>query len=185
MNLDESPDNFTNDEQQYDTENGYVMNEHHDADDPFAPMGGQPRTGGGSSAPGVPVAPRRISRFRMGLYIAGAVAFAALALACWLRYFNAYITEAHVTGFVTNVEKRGVIFKTYEGEMISQQALTDTVRIYTRDFIFSITDEALAHRLQDMQSTGRPVTLIYKRYHASVPWRGSSPIVVTGIYTKE
>ena len=37
-----------------------------------------------------------------------------LGVTCYFRYFNPYITEARVTGYVTQIERRGMIFKTFE-----------------------------------------------------------------------
>lgn len=107
-----------------------------------------------------------------------------LGVTCYFRYFNPYITEARVTGYVTQIERRGMIFKTFEGQMITESALTDTTRIYSRDFNFSVTDQAIVRQLQNLQGSGRPVTLEYERYYATVPWRGSQPVVVTGIINK-
>ncbi|MCF0219792.1 MAG: hypothetical protein HUK14_08415 [Muribaculaceae bacterium] len=166
--FDEKPDNFLNEEREEQLNaNG---EQRIDFTEPAANTEAQPA--------------KKMSKFRKYLLIGAGVLFVALALTCWLRYFNPYVTDSRVTGFLTSVERRGIIFKTYEGEMISQQALTDTTRIYTRDFVFSVDNDSLAQALQDLQTTGKPVTLEYKRYHASVPWRGSSPIIVTGIYKK-
>lgn len=108
----------------------------------------------------------------------------ALGVTCYFRYFNPYITEARVTGYVTGIERRGMIFKTFEGQMITESALTDTTRIYSRDFNFSVTDTAIVAALQNLQGSGRPVTLEYERYYATVPWRGSQPVIVTAIIKK-
>lgn len=105
----------------------------------------------------------------------------ALGVTCWIRYFNPYITDARVSGYITSIDRRGVIFKTYEGQMISESSLTDTTRIYSRDFTFSVQAPEVIKRLQELQGTGRPITLIYERFYASLPWRGASPCVVTGI----
>jgi hypothetical protein len=104
-----------------------------------------------------------------------------LGVTCYFRYFNPYITEARVTGYVTQIERRGMIFKTFEGQMITESALTDTTRIYSRDFSFSVADQTVVKQLQNLQGSGKPVTLEYERYYATVPWRGSQPVVVTGI----
>ena len=103
---------------------------------------------------------------------------------CSFRCCNAKVTEERVTGCVPQRERRGMIFKTFEGKMISESALTDTTRIYSRDFNFSVTDQAIVRELQAIQGSGRPVTLEYVRYYATVPWRGSQPIVITGIVDK-
>lgn len=105
----------------------------------------------------------------------------ALGITVYFRYFSPYITDARVSGYITEIERRGIVFKTYEGQMISESALTDTTRVYSRDFSFSIADTALVSRLQQLQGTGRPVTLVYERYYATLPWRGNQPCVVTGI----
>ena len=65
--------------------------------------------------------------------------------------------------------------------MISQSQLTDTTRVYSRDFYFSIPDDSLARVIQSYEGTGRPVTLTCKRYFGTLPWRGASKIVVTSI----
>ena len=58
-------------------------------------------------------------------------------------------------GFVTLVEKRGIIFHTFEGEMVSESQLADTQRVYSRDVYFSIPDDNLARRLQQYQGAVR------------------------------
>lgn len=109
------------------------------------------------------------------------IVFLALGVTVYIRYFVPYATESRTTGYVTRVEKRGIIFKTFEGEMISQSQLTDTTRVYSRDFYFSIPDDSLARVIQSYEGTGRPVTLTCKRYFGTLPWRGASKIVVTSI----
>lgn len=100
-----------------------------------------------------------------------------LAGALTVRYFIPYITESRVTGYVTLVEKRGIVFPTFEGEMISESQLADTSRIYSRDVYFSIPDDEMALRLQQYQGTGRPVTVTFKKYYGTLPWRGASNVV--------
>lgn len=105
--------------------------------------------------------------------------FIILAVTVYVRYFVPYITESRTTGYVTLVEKRGILFHTFEGEMVSEALLTDTSRIYSRDLYFSIPDDSLALRLQKYQSTGRPVTVTCKRYYGTLPWRGASNIILS------
>ncbi|MCM1337772.1 MAG: hypothetical protein NC187_08700 [Candidatus Amulumruptor caecigallinarius] len=102
------------------------------------------------------------------------------AAAVWLRYYTPYI-QSQETGYVTNMERRGLIFKTYEGQMITESALTDTARVYSRDFVFSVTNDALADSLQALSGSGRKVTVAYDRYYGALPWRGAQPVIVTAI----
>lgn len=106
-----------------------------------------------------------------------------LGVAFWLRYVNPYATECRVKGYVTAVEKRGIIFKTYEVDVVSEAALTDTARIYSHNLSFSLADPALVNHLQRMQGTGKPVTLRYKKYFGTLPWRGASKNVIDQVNT--
>lgn len=109
------------------------------------------------------------------------ILFVILGVAVYIRYFVPYAIESRTTGYVTRVEKRGIIFKTFEGEMISQSQLTDTARIYSRDFYFSIPDDSLARVIQSYEGTGKPVTLTCKRYFGTLPWRGSAKVIATAV----
>lgn len=132
-----------------------------------------------SDRPVTPVKKRHpVRKFFIWLIV---IAVIVLTAAMYIRYFNPYVSDAKVTGYITNVERRGVFFKTYEGEMISRQKLTDPNHIYSRDFYFTVPSDSLARVLQGMQGTGHPVTLIYDRYWGMLPWRGGSTIVITGI----
>lgn len=108
-----------------------------------------------------------------------------LAAAVTIRYFVPYVTESRVIGYVTLVEKRGIVFPTFEGEMVSESQLADTTRIYSRDLSFSIPDDDLALRLQQYQGTGRPVTVTFKRYYGTLPWRGASNTVAVDFMPAE
>lgn len=118
---------------------------------------------------------------RLWLWLGVAVVIIAFMIACWLRYFSPYVEEATQYGYVEQVEKRGTIFKTYEGVLLPYKELTDTTRIYSRDFIFTAADRSVFRSLRDAQRDGRPVRVEYKRYHATLPWRGSSKTVITAV----
>lgn len=126
----------------------------------------------GQDAEDMPVKPRRRGkRILIWFFI---IIICALGLTVWIRYFVPYVTESQSTGFVTLVEKRGIVFHTFEGEMVSESQLADTQRVYSRDVYFSIPDDNLARRLQQYQGSGTPVRLTFKRYYGTLPWRGAS-----------
>jgi len=118
---------------------------------------------------------------RLWLWLGITVVAVAFLLACWLRYFSPYVEEATQYGYVEHVEKRGTVFKTYEGVLLPYKELTDTTRIYSRDFLFTAADRAIYRKLRDAQRDGRPVRVEYKQYHATLPWRGSSKTVITAV----
>ena len=104
-----------------------------------------------------------------------------LAAATWIRYFNPYVTDATERGYIVSMERRGIVFKTWEGQMIVQSALTDSTRLYSRDFIFSVDNPELAKMLVDVKGTGRQVNVTYKRYWGSLPWRGATCCIITAV----
>lgn len=165
MEFEEKPDYFVNQEPEKPA---------HDPNDPFAPL---PDSGENDEK-------KPPHRFKKWLWWTLAIFAVILAVACYIRYFNPYIVDSKLMGYVTNVERRGIIFKTYEGEMITESSLTDTTRVYSRDFIFSVDDPKLALELQNCQGTGRQVTVTYKKYYGTLPWRGASRNIITAVALK-
>lgn len=109
------------------------------------------------------------------------IVFIVLCTAFYIRYFVPYTSETLTTGYITLVEKRGIFFKTFEGEMISESVLADTSKVYSRDFYFSIPDDSLGRLVQSYQGTGKRVTLTTQKYYGTLPWRGSQKSVVTAV----
>ena len=105
----------------------------------------------------------------------------ALTCAVWLRFINPYVEDASQVGYVEHIERRGTVFKTFEGVLLPYKELIDTTRIYRRDFVFTAADEATAVRLKQAMIEARPVRVTYKQYHATLPWRGSSKTIVTSV----
>ena len=95
------------------------------------------------------------------------------------RYFYV-VGEGMKAGTLNYVVKKGYVFKTYEGEMILdgfQSRGPNTMQ--SNEFLFSITDTALAMKL--MVSAGNHVLVRYKEYNGAVPWRGYSKFVVDSL----
>jgi len=113
------------------------------------------------------------------LTISVAVLIVALAIFCYFRFYFTY-GEGVRNGELNYVVYKGLVFKTYEGELIqtgikSQSAGT----IQSNTFEFSVTDKELAEKL--MKSSGRIMELHYKEYFGRLPWRGHTKYVVDSI----
>lgn len=124
---------------------------------------------------------RRPRRWRRAVAWTLAVCAILLGAAVWLRYFNPYATDSVVDAYIVRVERRGIIFKTNEADIISEAALTDTGRLYSRDMSVTIPSDDVARELRSLQGTGRKASLVTERYWGMLPWRGGSTIVVTGL----
>ena len=80
-----------------------------------------------------------------------------------------------------NVSNEGTVFKTFEGEMISEGYIEDTLVAMHSDFKFSIPTDSLARDAMRLAGEGKRVVLTYDEYKGTVMWRGNSHNVVTRI----
>lgn len=140
----------------------------------FAPDMPTPDSGGSPK-------PHKSHLMRKILWTGGLIAVVVLAVAFYLRYVSPYATDAVMHVYVVSVEKRGLIFKTYEAQVVSAEALADTSQIYSHPEQFTVSSEALANRMQQVQGQKIPITLEYEKFYATLPWRGASKWVVTDI----
>lgn len=90
------------------------------------------------------------------------------------------------TGELNSLTYTGYIWKTYEGEMIlsgygNKSAQGGTVQ--SKIFKFSVADQAVAEELKSL--TGQRVTVHYKEYKGTLPWRGYERAVVDRIENVE
>lgn len=140
------------------------------------------RAGAGAPASQTP-APRQRKRHRGRKFLLWFIFIVLLVGggAFWVRYLNPYTEDTLTTGYITNVEKRGIFFKTYEGEMVSENVALDSARVYQRDLHFSIPSAELARELQSYQGSGRKVTITTEKYYGVLPWRGASNVIVTNV----
>lgn len=128
---------------------------------------------------GTPVSRRH--RLRRAIVLTLLFLMCVIGIAGYIRYFNPYATEAITTGYITSIERRGILFKTFEGEMITERSYGDTTRVYHNDFTFSVDNDSIAYLLQSFQNTGRHVTVSYSRYYGTLPWRGASTNVIDAV----
>lgn len=134
----------------------------------------------GSDAPASDSSARRPRRSRAGCWFTLFMLFVVAAVIAYFRYLTPFVDDAVMDVYVTNVEKRGVFFKTYEARIVVPDDL-ESSDIYSAPSSVSIASPEVAARLQQLQSSRRPVRLRYCRYYATLPWRGESKTVVTAV----
>lgn len=113
----------------------------------------------------------------------GCIFFLVLALLLgvfvWWRYYFTY-SDGDRNGLLQKVSHKGNFFKTYEGEMVSYGISGNQNMPYgTEKFYFSVTDEAVAKKLNELQ--GRHVIVYYKQKHSPAFWRGDSEYIVDSV----
>ncbi len=113
------------------------------------------------------------------LGIVGVVVLLLVVLIVMGRYYFVF-GSGMKAGTLNYVVYKGYVFKTYEGEMILTGLQSKgPAAMSSNEFLFSITDKALAMRL--MVNAGKEMVLHYNEYKGALPWRGYSKFVVDSI----
>jgi hypothetical protein len=102
------------------------------------------------------------------------IIFLILAFCIYWFFFNSY-SKGERTGVLIKISHKGNIFKTDEGEMwLSCRQMTNPEKFY-----FSVKNDSITNLLKNMQD--QCVQLTYTQYRASLPWRGDTKYIVTGV----
>ena len=110
------------------------------------------------------------------------VVILAVAFLC-LSYWGVY-DEGVRAGTVLRISKKGMIFKTYEGQLNVQTfgAIKGANPIMEAfDFSVSAADEDVVKTLQQVSLSGERVNLHYVARYAAFPWRGDTKYFITKV----
>ncbi len=99
----------------------------------------------------------------------------------WMLFWNPVVSLEQKVGYVNEIRCEGHIFKTYEGRLITNGYLYDTVAEPKKDFHFSVESSSVVDTLMKLQLSGQKVAVQYKEYQTTLPWRGDSKCIVTGV----
>jgi hypothetical protein len=99
------------------------------------------------------------------------------------KYFFTY-SEGYRAGLLQKFSSRGSLFKTYEGEMILSSVQSNSnVAIASEKFLFSVTDEDVARKIEKLQ--GESVVVHYTEKNGRLPWQGDCRYLVDSILVKK
>lgn len=99
----------------------------------------------------------------------------------WMLFWSPSVSMQQKIGYVKDIRCEGRIFKTYEGNLITNGYLYDTIAEPKENFYFSVEDSSIVDTLMKLQLSGQKVALKYKEYDATLPWRGNSKCIVTDV----
>lgn len=100
------------------------------------------------------------------------------ALVYWKFGFT--YSDGYRAGLLQKFSRKGAIFKTYEGEIIlSSVESTERTALASEKFFFSVTDETVAKKMEQIQ--GEHVIVHYKQKNAALIWRGDSRYIVDSV----
>jgi hypothetical protein len=128
--------------------------------------------------------PRKRNGFKKIFLIV--IVLLVLALAGYMYWRFSYVyAEGTKAGVLNTIQKKGFIFKTYEGKIIQSGfgGNQSSSTIQSNYFDFSVADERIGQKL--MENSGKNMELHYKRYLGALPWRGTQSYVVDSIYRIE
>lgn len=116
-----------------------------------------------------------VKKFLWWFFISCMILFAVLT---WFLFYYDY-SDGERTGLFTKLSHKGNIFKTYEGEILVGNNQQSPNVMIPEKFVFSVDDKILADSLMKIQ--GKIITVKYLQYHRTLPWRGESEYIVTGL----
>ena len=123
--------------------------------------------------------------WKLWVWIAVAGVFFGALYALYIRYCTPYSEDEVQYGYVEKIARKGNIFKTFEGTLLPYKSLADTVTPYEGDIRFSAADDHVAADLLRLQLANLPARVKIATYHATLPWRGESRIVITDVDTAD
>jgi len=97
----------------------------------------------------------------------------------YFKYGFVY-SKGYRAGLLQKFSEKGMIFKTYEGEMILSSVQSNAnVAIASEKFLFSVADDAVARQMEQIQ--GKQVIVHYKEKNGALPWKGESNYIVDSV----
>ncbi len=118
-------------------------------------------------------------------FLARFILIAAVVLVAIFLFINyAVYSEGTRAGVVIKVSKKGMIFKTWEGQLNLQSfGAINSSNALAEVFSFSIEkgNEELYKTLEDVSLTGERVNLHYQEKYAVLPWKGDSKFFIVKI----
>jgi hypothetical protein len=102
-----------------------------------------------------------------------------LALFIYLKYFFTY-SEGYRAGLLQKFSHKGIIVKTYEGEMVlSSVSSSRDVALASEKFLFTVTNKNLIRQFDTLQ--GENIIIHYRQKKGAIFFRGDSPYLVDSI----
>ncbi len=104
-----------------------------------------------------------------------------LALGAFVTYVP-YSTGVRA-GTVLKVSKRGVIFKTFEGQLdlATIGAKQNKENLFDQAFMFSVRDPEVVRELETVSLSGERVNLRYEEKYVPLPFFGETKYFVVGV----
>jgi hypothetical protein len=119
---------------------------------------------------------RKIYRWFLTLLLVFLVVFV------YMKYFFTY-SEGYRAGLLQKFSHKGVLVKTYEGEMVlSSVSSSRDVALASEKFQFTVINKSLVREFDTLQ--GSMIIVHYRQMKSPVFWRGDSQYLVDSVKAK-
>jgi hypothetical protein len=122
-----------------------------------------------------PLEPKKKNAFKKFLWRVSLIALIVIAFCVYWFFYNPK-SDGTRTVYLVKISHRGNIFKTFEGEALVSIGTNPQTSITTDKFIYSVTSKSLYDSLTKYE--GQKMTLKYRQYRKTLPWRGDSEYIV-------
>lgn len=113
------------------------------------------------------------------------IALVVVGIAVFSFYYWGVYDEGVRAGMVLRISKKGMLFKTYEGQLNLQTfgALKGAMNPVTETFDFSVEsdEQQVINELQAAALSGERVNLHYIKRYTTFPWRGDTKYFITRV----
>lgn len=117
---------------------------------------------------GVQKAKSFFKRVLVGLLILG-----VLSGGIFMLYANYVYSEGTRAGSIIKISKKGLLFKTYEGQLkLGGIDLQNVEEGISDTWNFSVKDQAIVAKIEQLQ--GQKVIVRYKEINRAMPWQGDT-----------
>ena len=114
-------------------------------------------------------------------WILSAIVIIVCIVIYW-KYFFTY-SEGYRAGLLQKFSHKGMLIKTYEGELIlSSVSSNKDVALASEKFFFTLTNKALIRQLDTLQ--GDMIIVHYRQKNGTIFWRGDSEYLVDSVKVK-
>lgn len=104
-----------------------------------------------------------------------------LILLIFISITGCNFSEGSRVGTVTKFSKKGILFKTWEGEL-STYAKGKAATAMINTFEFTVKDSNIINEIQQAMNNGIDVTLYYEEKFIIFPWEGDTKYFITKVH---
>ena len=111
-----------------------------------------------------------------------------ILLAVFLFFYFATYSSGTQAGVVMKIQKKGVIFKTWEGRLdMGTVGKSKSSELGTKIFEFSIdkSNKELIKKLEEVQLTGQRINLGFEQKYMLFPWQGETKYFATSVQASD